>query len=254
MLLANAQSFLIYTCLAVEYPWINTRQSARTRLPLAHLRERGTRGVGAECSVRRKLVKLFCMLQMAPWNEMNLTVSFSAQSGWFHTGILMFALVYISCCVALANHDLARRLPAYYQPPPHMACVTQPLEDFDFQSLISRDFVVVGGAIRRRVMVPAELLPGIMHLLMPIHRFELPSLRSVFTGLFPNHDWAAWLWLVWFDFVNHEWQIVFVLQSRLSTALISPSKRGTRFSSGKSARTSKEQRSFEVSILDKLLL
>jgi hypothetical protein len=79
MLLANVQSFLIYICLAVEYAWINTRRRTRTRLPLAHLWERGARGVGAECSVRRKLVKLFCMLQMAPWNEMNLTVSFPAQ-------------------------------------------------------------------------------------------------------------------------------------------------------------------------------
>jgi hypothetical protein len=94
----------------------------------------------------------------------------------------MFALVNVSCCVALASHDLARQLPVYFQRPPHMACVTQPLEDFDSQSLISRDVVVVGGAIRRRAMAPAELLPGIVHPLMPIRRVELPSLRSVFAG------------------------------------------------------------------------
>jgi hypothetical protein len=46
---------------------------------------------------------------------------------------------------------------------------------------------------------------------------------------------------------------VFVLQTRSSTASISPSKGGTRFSSGKSGRTSKEQRSFEIAILDRLL-
>jgi hypothetical protein len=84
MLLPNVKSLLIYTFLAVEYAWINTRRSTQTRLPLAHLLARGTRGVGAEYSVQRKLVELFCMLQIDPWNEMNLTVTFPAQGEYLY--------------------------------------------------------------------------------------------------------------------------------------------------------------------------
>jgi hypothetical protein len=58
-----------------------------------------------------------------------------------------------------------------------MACVTRRLEDF--QSLITRDFVVVGGAIRRRAPARRFLVPRIEPHLVPVRRVVLPSLRSV---------------------------------------------------------------------------
>lgn len=50
----------------------------------------------------------------------------------------------VSCCV-LASHDLARQLSGYFDRPQHMPCETRRLEDFDFELVLTRNFVVVGG-------------------------------------------------------------------------------------------------------------
>ncbi|RLN32413.1 hypothetical protein BBJ28_00013329 [Nothophytophthora sp. Chile5] len=90
-------------CLAVEWAWQHPYMSRLTKTHLASLR--GSRGLGAPFSVKRKLVELLEMLRLEPWQEMSLTVSFTSAE----------------------MHDIARALGSRYAT---AACDTRALETF----------------------------------------------------------------------------------------------------------------------------